>query len=173
MQFGFSVTAVITTWPLHCKGVVIITHNRDSYLSVCSIGEPHTVAWHLAFPSHGDSSYKLCFSIYTKRLLCRFVGLGGAGKGGGRGCRSLLEVTSSDLSELLFSYFPLCLCEWLVLNDCPMESGRSKCSQLKSGEKPAAALSAHPEHAPPTLRLSFWLIPDEIKCPSAFTLLAA
>lgn len=63
---------------------------------------------------------------------------------GGGGCRGLLEVTGSDLSELLFSYFPLCLCEWLVLNECPMESGHSERSQLRSGEEPAAALSPHP-----------------------------
>lgn len=154
---------MITTWLLHSKGVVIITHNRDDYLSLFHMGPTYCSV---------TSSISLPWRSFIQALFQHLHKAAIMPSEGGV-WQHLLEVTSSDLSELLFSYFPLCLCEWLVLNDCPMESGHSECTLFKSEEEPAAALSLHPEHAPPTLRLSFWLIPNEIKCPSARTLLAA
>lgn len=34
--------AVITTCPLHCKGLVIITHNTDNYLSLFQMGTTYS-----------------------------------------------------------------------------------------------------------------------------------
>lgn len=142
--------AGITTWPLHCKGVVIITHNRDNCLSLfhmattyCSVTSSISIPWRVFIQA--------LFQHLHKAAIMPSEGGSGVCVWGVCVWWRLLEVTSSDLSELLFSYFHFCLHEWLVLNDCPMESGHSECSQLKSGEKPAAALSPHPEHAPPTL----------------------